>query len=148
MMKPKSILLAEDDPDDRDLFLEAIGLIDPTIEVATVENGERLMDYLKQSVQIPDCIFLDLNMPKKNGAECLKEIRENEVTQKIPVIIYTTSLSLKDIDETFRRGASCFIRKPASFKELMQLLERYLTSSFKNANQHRMKGNFVLNPSR
>ena len=146
MIKPRSILLAEDDVDDRDLFLEAMSLVDPGILVTTVENGEKLMDHLKQSREFPDCIFLDLNMPKKNGADCLKEIRLDEKTQKIPVIIYTTSLNVKDVDETFRQGASCFIRKPASFRELTDLLKRYLTSSFKNSNQHRMKGNFVLNP--
>lgn len=146
MMYLKHILLAEDDADDRELFLEAISVVDPRIKVATVDNGETLMEHLDRSSEIPDCIFIDLNMPKKNGKECLKEIRENERLRTIPVIIYTTSLNTKDVDETYRRGASCFIRKPNSFRELTQLLGQYLTSSLKHSHQHRMKGNFVLNP--
>lgn len=145
MNKPTNILLAEDDADDRELFLEAISMVAPEINVATFENGEKLMDHLNGSRQFPDCIFLDLNMPKKNGNDCLSEIRENQKTQQIPVIIYTTSLSTKDIDETYRRGATCFIRKPNSFRELKDLLSLYLNSAFINPGT-RMKGDFVLNP--
>jgi len=139
-------LLAEDDADDRELFLEAISLVAPQIKVATVDNGEKLMEHLRHSGELPDCIFMDLNMPKKNGKECLIEISENTRTQSIPVIIYTTSLNTKDIDETYKRGASCFIRKPSSFKELTELLGHFLASAVKHSHQHRMKGNFVLNP--
>jgi CheY-like chemotaxis protein len=144
MIRPTNILLAEDDVDDRDLFLEAIYLADPSIKVATVENGEKLMSHLQESTVSPDCIFLDLNMPKKSGKECLKEIRANEKTKKIPIVIYTTSLNTKDIDETFVRGASNFMRKPSTFSELRELLQRYITS-FQTSNVQRVKNNFVLN---
>lgn len=143
-MKPRNIVLAEDDADDRELFLEAISLIDPDLKVATVENGEKLMHLLAGATEFPDCIFLDLNMPRKSGKDCLQEIRENQRTHDIPVIIYTTSQSIKDIDETFKNGASCFIRKPATFRELKELLGLYLRSAFKKSPC--IKGDFVLNP--
>ena len=144
MNRPSSILLAEDDADDRELFLEAISLVDPSIKVDTVENGEKLMAHLRAAPLYPDCIFLDLNMPKKNGKECLKEIRANAKTQTIPVIIYTTSLSKKDIDETFDKGASFFIRKPNSFRELTDLLQKSI-AAVPDSNAARIRNNFVLN---
>ena len=145
MTKPTHILLAEDDADDRELFLEAMSLVDPGILVVTVENGERLMAQLNESDVIPDCIFLDLNMPRKNGKECLAEIKKNKKTQKIPVVIYTTSFNKKDIDETFDRGAACFVRKPNSFRELTSLLRKYVSEGSTQHNASKVKGKFVLN---
>ena len=142
--RPKHILLAEDDADDRELFLEAIALVDPSIRLATVENGEQLMDRLRDPALIPDCIFLDLNMPKKNGKECLFEIRQDNRTKEVPVIIYTTSLNARDIDETYSRGASRFIRKPNTFGELISLLDICMKSAFK-VRHHPIRQNFVLN---
>lgn len=143
-MKPRQILLAEDDADDRDLFVEAINLIDPSVLVATVHDGEQLMDHLKKSTHTPDCIFLDLNMPRKNGKECLIEIRKDERTKTIPVIVYTTSLNVRDIDETFNRGAFLFVRKPSSFVELKSLLSKCMTSGFDTPAKSPQKANFVL----
>jgi len=143
--RPYHILLAEDDADDRELFLEAIALVDPAIQVKTVENGEILISYLKEAVVFPDCIFLDLNMPRKNGKQCLVEIRRNKSTEKIPIVIYTTSPSNRDIDETYNQGASCFIRKPNSFEELKELLDRYVKSSFQDTAPKRLRHDFVLN---
>ena len=143
-MKTFHILLAEDDVDDRELFLEAVATINPSAQVAVVENGEQLMDHLKSVLEVPDCIFLDLNMPRKNGKECLKEIKGNERTEHVPVIIYTTSLNTKDVNETFERGASCFIRKPNTFKELTGLLSKCMTSGLHFPIHNRRKGNFVL----
>jgi CheY-like chemotaxis protein len=145
MTRPNNILLAEDDADDRALFQEAIALVDPAIKVLTVDNGETLMKYLRESVVFPDCIFLDLNMPKKNGKECLAEIRQDQKTMSIPVIIYTTSVNARDIDDTFHKGASCFIRKPGTFSELKELLYNYITSRFSESDPQVMKHKFVLN---
>lgn len=143
MIRPTNILLAEDDADDRDLFLEAVALVDPSIKVVTVDNGEKLMNRLRE-LPSPDCIFLDLNMPKKNGKECLKEIKANEKTQLIPVIIYTTSLNKKDIEETYSRGATHFMRKPNSFRELTLLIDRCI-ESFQASSPQTVRDQFVLN---
>lgn len=104
------------------------------------------MSHLKTTAVIPDFIFLDLNMPRKNGKECLTEIRQNDQTQKIPVVIYTTSARPSDIEETFQAGASCFLRKPNSFNELTTLLTKLITSPadlFTRTDQKR--SSFVLN---
>lgn len=146
MTKQKRIVLAEDDADDRELFLEALATIQPAIRIATVENGEKLMTHLRGPDESPDCIFLDLNMPRKSGKECLLEIRQNPKTQKIPVIVYSTSLNALDVDETFRFGATCFVRKPNSFGELKDILTKNMFVLFLQPDRPRVKGNFVINP--
>jgi CheY-like chemotaxis protein len=146
MKKHRYILLAEDDPDDRELFMEAVAIVDPAIRVSTVENGEKLMDHLRQHEASPDCIFLDLNMPRKGGKECLQEIRNNEKTHNIPVIVYSTSLNARDVDDTFRFGASRFIRKPGTFRELTDLLNSNLIYFFIPSTHTRR--NFVINPQK
>jgi CheY-like chemotaxis protein len=143
--RPVQVLLAEDDADDRELFIEAFLVVDPTIRVQTVDTGEELINHLNDAASFPDCIFLDLNMPKKNGVECLQEIKENNKIRSIPVIIYTTSVNAKDVDATYDGGASCFIRKPNSFRELTNLLQKLMTSPVLNASLPVLKGNFVLN---
>jgi CheY-like chemotaxis protein len=144
MKMTSHILLAEDDADDRELFVEAFATINPSATIAVVENGEQLMDHLNRADHIPDCIFLDLNMPRKNGKECLMEIKGNERTENIPIIIYSTSLNTKDIDETFEGGASCFIRKPNRFKDLQALLNKCMASAVYSPLLRRRRGNFVL----
>ena len=118
----KNILLVDDDPDDRDLFAEAVTIIDPTINITIKRDGEELMDCLRTISAKFDLIFLDLNMPRKNGKECLTEIKANEVHANTPIIIYTTSLNPVDIEETYTQGASFFLRKPNSFEELKDIL--------------------------
>jgi CheY-like chemotaxis protein len=144
-MKPKRILLAEDDADDRELFQEAMSVVAPEIKVTMVENGEKLIAFLNESDDFPDCIFLDLNMPKKNGKDCLAEIKKNNKTMRIPIVIYSTSMTKKDVDETFDNGAACFIRKPNSFRELIFLLNKYITTSAIRAGTNPVKHRFVLN---
>jgi CheY-like chemotaxis protein len=124
------ILLADDDESDQLLFKEAFGELKMKSVVHTVNNGMQLMDYLtKQDAALPHLIFLDLNMPRKNGLECLKEIRCNEKFKEIPIAIYSTSSSKKDIEETFRNGANLYIRKPSDFSILKQLLAKAVSAA-------------------
>lgn len=148
MTTQKYILLAEDDPEDRELFIEAISIVDPKVVVGTVENGERLMTYLKETQSPPDCIFLDLNMPRKSGKECLREIRQEQKMSSIPVVIYTTSINRRDVDEAYDYGAFCFIRKPSTFKELTDLFKKNLAALLAPAERVRMKSAFVVNPGK
>lgn len=138
-----NLLLADDDSDDRDLFVEALSFIDPTIIVTVKRDGEELMEYLDQNSPTIDAIFLDLNMPRKNGRECLVELRANPRYRGIPIIIYTTSLNPIDIEETFKHGATFFLRKPNSFEELKETLNAMLLSGFKHPGE-RSKDNFVI----
>lgn len=118
--KPFKILIADDDPDDRELMAEAAA---GHADVESVSNGDQLMKNLSQSETLPDFVLLDLNMPEKSGKECLKEIRSHERLKDLPVIIYSTSSSRKDIEDTFEMGANLYITKPNSFTELKKTIK-------------------------
>ncbi len=125
-----NLLLADDDEADRMLFKEAFEELTTKTVISTVNNGEQLMDYLnKKEGPVPHLIFLDLNMPRKNGMECLKEIRGNEAFKKISIAIYSTSASENDIKETFLNGANVYIKKPSDFNTLKEILAKVISSA-------------------
>lgn len=117
------ILLADDDEDDRQLFEEAILRISPEIRVGCMVNGMQLIQRL-ESGPLPQMIFLDLNMPGKNGRECLAEIRSRAEWSSIPIVIYSTSTNKKDIRETYTCGASLYLMKPSSFRTLVDIIRK------------------------
>ncbi len=106
------ILLAEDDEDDRDFFELALISIYPNADLTTVSNGEELFRFVNtaESGEI-DIIFLDINMPRKNGQECLIEIRTEKKFAHVPVIMLSTSSNPKDIEDSFLLGANMYITK-------------------------------------
>jgi len=125
---PEKILMADDDKDDQELFKEAVSKTNIPAEVTTVDNGKELMKNLKDESQPnPDIIFLDINMPLKNGRECLEEIKNDENLKDIPTVIYTTSTDDKDIKDTFKTGANLYLAKPNSFNALVLLLKKIFT---------------------
>ena len=128
--KSYKIILADDDPDDRELFREAFDGLDADVE--TVHNGVQLMSELRSGKR-PDFIFLDLNMPELNGKECLKEIREMDLPH-IRVAIYSTSSNSKDIDDTFELGADLYVKKPNTFTELIRIAENILAIDWDDRN--------------
>lgn len=115
------VLVAEDDPDDRMLLEEALdGFVD-FLDVRYVEDGQEMMEYLRDegpSSPQPKLIFLDLNMPRKDGRQALKEIKGDERLKGIPVVIWTTSTLPEDVSLCNEIGADCFHSKPSSFAEL------------------------------
>lgn len=124
------ILLADDDASDRLLFKDAFKELKFKLGIHMVKNGVQLMDYLtKNEHDLPHLIFLDLNMPRKNGLECLTEIRNNPKYKKIAIAIYSTSASEHDIEETFRWGANVFIKKPNDFAKLKKILAQAVTNT-------------------
>lgn len=139
-----SIVLADDDSDDRDLFVEAVSFVNPLAKIVCKRDGEELMEYLASSSKIPDVIFIDLNMPRKNGKECLKELRADPTFKSTPIIIFTTSLNPVDVQETFNEGATFFMRKPNSFEDLKETLHTLLNLHL-NRQAERNRDNFVLN---
>jgi CheY-like chemotaxis protein len=142
---PLRILLADDDEVDRMLFKDAFKELKIKSIVHTVNNGTQLMDFLaKNDADLPHLIFLDLNMPCKNGLECLKEIRSNEKFKKIPIAIYSTSASENDIKETFRNLANVYIKKPGDFSILKQLLAKVVSSASLYQNSSFNIENFLL----
>ena len=122
------VLLADDDEDDRLFFLDAFQEIKIKTKVILVNDGVDLMNYLSGNGRpLPHILFLDLNMPRKNGMECLQEIRRNDRVKDIPVAIYSTSSSDEDIEETFVKGANVYIKKPSDFGALKKILEEVIT---------------------
>ena len=119
------ILLADDDLDDSYLFGEALSEISSSIKFSHVPDGEQLIHFLKGQDH-PDLIFLDLNMPGKNGEECLLEIRNDERLQKIPVVIYSTSSGNRDIEACFKGGANCYLVKPNNYSAIVSGLKTVL----------------------
>lgn len=126
------ILMADDDPDDRLMAREALEESHLNNELHLVEDGEELLDYLNrkgkyknpESSPRPGIILLDLNMPKKDGRQALKEIKENEELRKIPVIVLTTSKAEEDILRTYDLGANSFITKPVTFEGLVDVIKK------------------------
>lgn len=122
-----NIALADDDEDDRLIFSEVIEELDMKTKLSLFKDGQELMDYLcLPNVLLPSLIFLDLNMPVKNGMQCLREIRQNSSLKDLAIAIYSTSSSEKDIEETFVNGANIYINKPTNFNNLRDVIEKVL----------------------
>jgi CheY-like chemotaxis protein len=130
MVQYKNILLAEDDEDDRFLFVDALNEIDSTIRCSIATNGNKALQALRQAEKLPDILFLDINMPSMNGLECLQKIKKDIRLLRLPVVIFTTSSNPDDIELTHRLGANVFLIKPSSFEELKLKLEKVLNLDF------------------
>jgi CheY-like chemotaxis protein len=129
--EPITILMAEDDADDRHMTQEAFEESRVANDLRFVENGVELMDYLKRRGKYrdaeqsprPGLILLDLNMPKKDGRESLKEIKSDPAMQHIPVVILTTSKEEEDIHRSYQLHANSYITKPVTFEALVQVVK-------------------------
>lgn len=120
-----NILLADDDIDDCLFFKEALenSLLSTSLEV--VHDGEQLMQLLTNEATIlPHVLFLDLNMPRKNGFECLSEIKLNTKLKQLPVIMFSTSFEQGVVDQLYQHGAHYFIRKPSEFKQFKEIIRQ------------------------
>lgn len=143
--EPIKILLADDDKDDQHLFKEALEHTPVDTELTTENNGQDLMDNLHDpEIPNPDIIFLDINMPGKNGKECLKEIKEDEELKDIPTVMYTTSTNEQDINETYHKGANLYVPKPYSFSSIIMILKNIFTLKWKQLFTKPDKKDFVL----
>ncbi|MFN8283110.1 MAG: response regulator [Chitinophagales bacterium] len=143
--KPLNILLADDDEDDRLFFKEALENIKIKTVVTTVNDGIELMEYLNKSdIKYPDIVFLDLNMPRKNGIQCLEEIRKDKNLKNLTVAIYSTSGSESDIEETLIKGANVYIRKPNDFSALKKVVSETISINWQFHNSGLNKETFLL----
>jgi CheY-like chemotaxis protein len=128
--EPITILMAEDDPDDRFLAQEALEEARLANDLHFVKNGEELMDYLyhrgeyaEASISpMPGLILLDLNMPRKDGRQALQEIKADAALRRIPVVVLTTSKAEEDILRSYDMGASAYITKPVTFDSLVGVM--------------------------
>jgi len=140
-----NILLADDDKDDCLLFKEALEELQLQTALTVVYDGEELMQLLtNKSNNIFDVLFLDLNMPRKNGFICLEEIKRNDKLKSLPVIIFTTSYDQRVADLLYENGAHYYICKPADFSKLRNIIRETikLVSEYNVAQPP--KENFVL----
>lgn len=143
--EPLKILLADDDENDRLLFIDAINELKTKTIVHAVNDGIELMAYLAtKGNALPQLLFLDLNMPRKNGHACLKEIRSNNKFDDVAIAIFSTSLAEKDIEETLINGANVYLNKPNSFDELKQALNKIVITAHTYQNTFFNKSNFLL----
>ena len=131
--RPVEILLVEDNPDDAFLTKEAFGQSGLANNLHVVEDGVEALKYLNREEKYldavkPDIVLLDLNMPKKSGQEVLKEIKQDERTSAIPVVILTTSENQDDIINCYKSHANCYITKPGnlySFFDVVKSIEHF-----------------------
>ncbi|MBS7256005.1 response regulator [Flavobacterium branchiicola] len=139
------ILLADDDEDDRLFFKDAFEEIKIQTNVNFVHDGMQLMDHLNDPEnKLPDILFLDLNMPKKTGKECLIEIKKSERLKDIIIAIYSTSSSEEDIEDTFIQGANIYIKKPSDFNTLKKLINEVVTVNWHYHTSGLNRDNFLL----
>lgn len=143
--EPLKIILAEDDADDQELFMEALGATKIPSEVTTVENGAQLVDTLKDESQAkPDIVFIDINMPVKGGKQALAEIKGDKQLKDIPAVMLSTSNHPNEIEETFNKGANLYVQKPSSFTGFILILKKVFFLHWTKALMNPVKNIFFV----
>jgi CheY-like chemotaxis protein len=128
-MSYQNVLLIDDDPDDREIFVSAMEIVSPVSTCIAIRSAAEAFDQLTQELVHPDIIFLDLNMPVMNGQQFLKEIKGNPGLAAIPVVVLSTSSHHGTIEVTKELGAQDFITKPDKFDQLVDRLQQIFTPS-------------------
>lgn len=138
--------MVDDDPDEHLLFEDALKELREAPRLTYARDGQQLMQFLNdKKADLPAIIFLDLNMPRMNGFECLQEIRKSSKLNQIPVVIFSTTSQTQAIDKVYEQGANYYIRKPNTFAMLKEVIERMLEIDWANSSKQPSKENFVLN---
>jgi CheY-like chemotaxis protein len=125
---PIEILLVEDNPSDVELVREALTVWSTPTHLSTVDDGEKAVRFLHhegfyEKAAVPDLILLDLNLPRKNGTEVLRDIKADERLSTIPVIVLTTSDREQDVKNAYRLHANCYLTKPLEMEEFIQKVQ-------------------------
>lgn len=140
-----NLLLADDDLDDCNFFKEALDDLPLTANLTIVNDGVQLMTHLASSADnLPDILFLDLNMPRKSGFDCLSEIKSNDKFRPLPVIIFSTSLDIEVVNLLYEKGAHYYIRKPGEYSKLKKAILDALTLTAQNNFMLPAREQFVL----
>ncbi|MCL6261038.1 response regulator [Aquiflexum sp. TKW24L] len=144
--KPLYLLLADDDTDDCLFFKEALEDLKINALLTTVKDGVELMKLLSdKKLVLPHVLYLDLNMPRKNGFECLAEIKQNVSLQQLPIIIFSTSLDADVVNLTHQHGADLYVRKPSDFVRLKETISKSLDLILNFPSEKIPKEMFVVN---
>lgn len=138
----KNLIIADDDSDDQALLKETIDDHEFAPAVKTVFDGSQLMRSIANG-PLPDLILLDLNMPNKNGIECLAEIRSDKELKHLPVVVLSTSKEMRDIESCYTNGANLFFSKPYSFESLKSLVHNILNIDWPNFPAQMDKSEFI-----
>jgi CheY-like chemotaxis protein len=140
-----NILLADDDLDDCLFFKQALEASFVQTMLTTVPDGEHLMRLLTDKIkELPDVLFLDLNMPRKNGFECLSEIMQNPKLKTLPVVVFSTSFEQEVVNQLFQNGAHYFIRKPQEFTKFKKIILQTLALIARGNTAKPVRENFVI----
>ncbi|MFN3664519.1 MAG: response regulator [Sediminibacterium sp.] len=146
--KTLHILLADDDQDDCELFQEALAEIPVNAQLTIVNNGKLLMEWLTEHPsELPDLLFLDLNMPCKNGLECLNEIRRVHYLKSLAIIILSLTVNHTLVDELYTNGALYYVQKPNSVEALTQIIQQALSMLKEKKWVQRSRQDFVMRSS-
>jgi len=144
--RPFELLLADDDTDDCMFFREALEELQVDANLTIVGDGVELMELLSSSgTKFPHAIYLDLNMPRKNGFECLVEMKGNMKLRHLPVFIYSTSINSDMVELVYKSGASHYIRKPAEFQALKEVILTSIRLIPGITTTQASKENFIVN---
>ena len=136
-----TVFLADDDSDDRLILSQALKEVNPSFRVEATENGNELMSLLSHLK--PDFLFLDLEMPYKNGLECLKEIRATPALADLPIVVFSSTSRPVNIDVAYEMGADLFFIKPSIFKTLVASVKAILALDWKNRDT--IKESYLMN---
>lgn len=142
----RHIFVVDDDEEDRELFSEALSHVNHNAKLTEISSGYKLMEVLnKPGLLVPEIIFLDLNMPKLSGIDCLKKIKSsNSNFRDLKVVILSTYSNADDIEEAYQHGANGYYVKPTLFNNLKQIISGVLDTNLKK-NSYRTKENFFVN---
>ncbi len=144
-LKQLNILLADDDTDDCIFFKNALQDSVITTSLTAVHDGEQLMHLLvDETLGLPHILFLDLNMPRKNGFECLTEIKLSKKLKQLPVIVFSTSFEQEMVNLLYKNGAQYFIRKPSEFLQFKKIIQQALTLAVQGNISQPSSEHFVL----
>jgi len=144
-IKQLNILLADDDTDDCIFFKEALDELPLSTHLTVVHDGEQLMQLLiNETNELPDVLFLDLNMPRKNGFECLSEIKLSKKLNQLPVIIFSTSFEQEVVNQLCQNGAQYFVRKPSEFSQFKKIIQQSLALIAQENIPQPTRENFVI----
>jgi CheY-like chemotaxis protein len=144
-LNTKNLLLADDDADQRMVFQDILNELSFPTTLRSVFNGEQLMQLLNETKdRLPDILFLDLNMPQKNGFTCLLEIKRSEKLKSIVVVIFSSSYKAEIVNLLYENGAQFYVRKPNSFTHLKKLIHQILTLTDRSTIEYSNREKFVL----
>jgi CheY-like chemotaxis protein len=140
-----NILLADDDIDDCIFFKKALDELLLSTHLTVVHDGEQLIQQLINGTnEFPDVLFLDLNMPRKNGFECLSDIKLSKNLNKLPVIIFSTSFEQEVVNQLYQNGAHYFIRKPSEFSQFKKIIQHSLALISQETISQPTRENFTI----